>query len=433
MLLLLTTTATLKLFGQQVGLKTHELKIGDTIPPVILSGLLKESGKSVNISSLYQKGLLIIDFGATWCVPCIRELSVLDTLSKKYSNALSVLSVDYENKETISSFFLKHNEIDISLFAVITDDTLFLRFFPHKSLPHNVWVDKHGVIRAITGSNEINKKNINAFINGSNYNLLTKHDDMNFDHFKPYHLTDTTFTYRSVFSGYNPEINSGTLNDRNVNPMNFMKRAFAWNCTVTDLFWLAAFPQVRYASQFPFYPRIEFHTKDSIRFILEKHKEIMKVDERNWSLKNLFCYELILPKPVPDTVFSEYMLADLERNFNVIAKIEKREQPCVILSRKKGVPPYPRSKQAQSAFNIEGHDISVKKMTIDDFLYKLFCTWDTIPIINESQIDYPVDFYIPFDKGIKLIEVFSYLKSCGFEIKEEVRPLNKLILYDMDK
>ncbi|MGF7079731.1 TlpA family protein disulfide reductase [Mucilaginibacter sp. UYCu711] len=419
------------LIAQNTGNQPHELKIGETIPPGILTGLLKTTSGSINITSLYQKGLLIIDFGATWCVPCIRELQELDTLSRKYNGKLSVLSVAYEDKKAIGSFFLKHKEIDISLFTIITSDTLFTRLFPHKSLPHNVWIDKHGIIQAITGSEEINDKNIHAFLGNDKPNLLTKHDNMKFDFYEPYHLADTNFSYRAIFARYNPEINSGSLNDRNVNPNFLMKRAFAWNLGIVDLFWLAAFPQLNYVSQFPNYSRIEFHTRDSVRFIPEKYETIKKANVNLWSLKNLFCYELILPKPIPDTLFSKFMVADLERNFNVVAKIEKRDQPCLVMTRKKGLGEFPISKKKTKSFDIELHDIAVHKMTVDEFLNEVFVKWDTMPILNETRISYPLDFLIPFDKGVKLTDIIAYLEKNGFDLKEEIRPLNKLVLYDM--
>ncbi|MBS1529076.1 MAG: hypothetical protein JSU01_02110 [Bacteroidetes bacterium] len=252
-----------------------------------------------------------------------------------------------------------------------------------------------------------------------------------FNSFDSYHLADSAFTYRSLFAPYNPQIGGGIVYDLNTYPNRYMKRALGWNTNVVQLFWLAAFPKLGYAPAHPYYPRIEVHTKDSIRFYPEKSKGIRHSNPKQWSEKNLFCYELILPQPVPDTLFSSYMLADLQRNFNITAWIEKREQPCMVLTRS-NTTTFPHSTKKQFSFEIGDHTLSATGITIDQFIETLYSYWDIKPIINETRIDYPVDIIIPFEKGLNPAIVMDYLKTSGFELKEETRPLNKLVLYDRD-
>ncbi|RLA70402.1 MAG: hypothetical protein DRG09_03370, partial [Epsilonproteobacteria bacterium] len=58
-----------------------------------------------------NKDIVLINLFATWCPPCIGELSYLNTLQKKYSNDLllvGVLTYDYIDIPSLESFIAKH-------------------------------------------------------------------------------------------------------------------------------------------------------------------------------------------------------------------------------------------------------------------------------------------------------------------------------------
>ncbi|HET9886648.1 MAG TPA: TlpA disulfide reductase family protein, partial [bacterium] len=43
-------------------------------------------GKTVTLQSLLGKGPIVVDFWATWCKPCIKELPHLQRIYEKYSD-----------------------------------------------------------------------------------------------------------------------------------------------------------------------------------------------------------------------------------------------------------------------------------------------------------------------------------------------------------
>lgn len=49
-------------------------------------------GKQVKLSDYLGQGLVIVDFWATWCVPCLNGLPKLDELQQKYEN-ITVLAI----------------------------------------------------------------------------------------------------------------------------------------------------------------------------------------------------------------------------------------------------------------------------------------------------------------------------------------------------
>ena len=91
-----------------------------------------------------------------------------------------------------------------------------------------------GVIRASTGGEDINEKNVKEFLSGNTDKLYSINDDLNFQFTKTYHVPDSMILFRSYISGSNDAITSG-LNygpDKNGE----FNRLFAWNRPITQFF-----------------------------------------------------------------------------------------------------------------------------------------------------------------------------------------------------
>ncbi len=67
------------------------LRIGDKVPDFTLQTL---NGEKVSFSNLEGRGV-VINFWATWCPPCRREMPLLDAVQEKYgSRGLSIVGID---------------------------------------------------------------------------------------------------------------------------------------------------------------------------------------------------------------------------------------------------------------------------------------------------------------------------------------------------
>src|SRR5690606_14700910 len=73
---------------------TKPLQIGDTIPdylwhlPLQVVNYSPAGGKDAITLNDYRDKLIILDFWATWCKPCISSLYKLDTLQKQFAGEL---------------------------------------------------------------------------------------------------------------------------------------------------------------------------------------------------------------------------------------------------------------------------------------------------------------------------------------------------------
>lgn len=86
-------------------------KVGEKAPALKLTGLLQAPGKlEQNIKSLEGK-VVVLEFWATWCAPCIAAMPHLNELSEKYKNkGVQFISITDETDKKANDF-LKKREI----------------------------------------------------------------------------------------------------------------------------------------------------------------------------------------------------------------------------------------------------------------------------------------------------------------------------------
>jgi uncharacterized protein (TIGR03435 family) len=87
-------------------------KPGETAPLLKLTGMLQASGKlEQNLKSLQGK-VVVLEFWATWCAPCIEAMPHLNDLSEKYKNkGVQFISITRESVAQVNGF-LKNRKIN---------------------------------------------------------------------------------------------------------------------------------------------------------------------------------------------------------------------------------------------------------------------------------------------------------------------------------
>ena len=75
-------------------------KFAKTIPkhPAPEFQLKNEKGEIVSLRD-FQGKYVYIDFWATWCVPCIKEMTIMPALQEKYGPVIEFVSISIDAKE----------------------------------------------------------------------------------------------------------------------------------------------------------------------------------------------------------------------------------------------------------------------------------------------------------------------------------------------
>ncbi|MBI5038171.1 MAG: TlpA family protein disulfide reductase [Nitrospirae bacterium] len=112
----------------------------------LLGGCDTQEGAEGNKSLEIKGKVIVLNFWATWCPPCRKEMPLLESTYKRYKEkGLVILGIDYnEDRERVLKFT---QEMGVT-FPIILDKELKLtRKYGVLSLPATFFIDKKGIVR----------------------------------------------------------------------------------------------------------------------------------------------------------------------------------------------------------------------------------------------------------------------------------------------
>ena len=113
--------------------------------------LLTSSGKRLNFKNILEKHkgkTIYIDFWASWCMPCLKEMSASKKLREQYANQkvtfvyLAINDKEEAWKKAILSAEL--NDVDDNYLILNNKTSTLLEEFNIKSIPRYIIYDKNG-------------------------------------------------------------------------------------------------------------------------------------------------------------------------------------------------------------------------------------------------------------------------------------------------
>lgn len=301
-----------------------EIRIGDSVPDVWLSEIVKHASESATLSEFRDKAILI-DFWFTTCVACIAKFPFLDSISKEYKDDLHILQVTRDSRQKVMDFYTGSDRWKHIYFPCVVNDTVMNQLFPHRTEPHYVWVGKDGVVKAITDSEPVTRENLSAFLEGRPFEAKLKEENRKMEQYRGLYplmldypeikndLLSYSFFAKSRDDGFRAGV-------REVIPIYDTKENYYRLKQLGTTF--SALYGVAYGliGTMDFHPsRIVWETTGNERY---------EPDFR--TRENVYDYDLIV-RDTSKVKFSKYMQADLDKYFGVKSSFEKREIDVLVL------------------------------------------------------------------------------------------------------
>jgi peroxiredoxin len=120
---------------------------GATPPDFELESL---TGDTVRLGDHLGKEVVLIDFWATFCEPCLASMPHLDALYKKYKpQGFEVLGVSIDGPESIAQVHTEVGKLGVTFPILLDQETRVVSLYnPKTSAPYSVLIGKDGRIRA---------------------------------------------------------------------------------------------------------------------------------------------------------------------------------------------------------------------------------------------------------------------------------------------
>jgi len=151
--------------GAQPSRVATGLQPGDVVPNVAIDHLINYQRPSADLYAFKRK-LLILDFWATSCAPCIGQIAKLDSLQTGFGDQIKILSVTGERTQAILNFNKRYDAThpQKNRLPSVVEDKALRKLFPYHYIPHYVWIGQDGKVAGFTSAYYLTAENIRAFL-----------------------------------------------------------------------------------------------------------------------------------------------------------------------------------------------------------------------------------------------------------------------------
>lgn len=408
-------------------------KPGDRLPNLEFKPLTNYEHSEAKLSDFKGK-VLILDFWATWCAPCVAMIPKMDSLQQAFAGRVQFISIAYQPENQVHNFMEKleaqhHRQYHL---AEVTGDTTLKNSFHPASYPHYVWIDAEGKVAAITGFQDINAGNIRKMLAGENPATTVKpYAEQPYDYHKPLLIGSNggdgnNLLYHSLLTSYTPGLHPGLAI---VNDTITGRKITCKNNSIHQLYELAWSDSGRNFNR----QNTRLLVKDTTRLVNRKDAGQPYLD---WLARgNGFCYELQVPRDLAPSALS-MMRQDLDRYFTRYkASIIKEARQCLILSRIPGGRA-PVTKGNNPDVRLDRFGWTVSNCSLGILCERLnYYQLLHDPVVDETGLADPIDLEVPIKQlsakgGPDTGAINTELARYGLQLQPGKRTREILILSD---
>lgn len=427
--------------GQKVTDKINPLKIGDSVPDIVFSKMINYMDSTAKLSDFNGKSVLL-DFWATWCRPCISAFPKLEELQMEFQNDLKIILVSSDKESSLLNFYSQRNGLILPTAYYNSQLDSLSELFPHREIPHYVWIDKKRKVYAITDASFVNVNNVKDFISGKANSMIVKTDSLLLTDFHGI-VIDSIVTsatgentvsinpnvlYQSTITKCDPRLTHTTI----FGGQNLENRFIdAINCSVAHLVQLS---HGIYSSKDLW--KVYYDLRDTTL----KYPSSGEGTFSEWQKQYSYSYRLVLPKS-DSVLLYKTMQRDLEFTFGVSGVFKKMNVPCLVL-RTNGNTDHILSRSTEKRSQSSSlYYLSLQNQPVSNLInifYKYNIGIDTklngqrkLPIIDETGIKGNITFNLSNINNIQELNTLNQaLKKVGLELIHCERELELLVISD---
>jgi thiol-disulfide isomerase/thioredoxin len=398
--------------------KDSFLHVGDRIPNQVYFAGYGRKGE-IKFSDFKGK-LVVLDLWAVWCSSCIEHMPEVEDLQNVYKDQIKVIMVTKNLTSEVNKLARRSENVKNNHLPFITGEQKLAKMFDYTYVPTHVWIGRDGIIKYITGGENLTKQNISDFladksldfkekttikVGGSDKPLLVQMYPYFGDDFYIYSYLAPRDDSKYIMGGFsNPGLNlKGTHRSEAGNNYSFKdlyKIAYGYSIFTNPL------------SD----SRILINVKDTNDFS---------------STSKRYVYDIIVNKKMSENRVRKYIQSQFDLFFGVNSTRQKRLVPCLVIKKlDTGFFNY-TSKTDTNHFEITKGNILKVTLHWGEFIKYIDNMYVTPPyqIVDETGIDTrkPVDFEMSLDFD-DLDKVRASLAPYGLTISREEKEMDCIVI-----
>ena len=138
-------------------------------PPQSTLALVDADGRSTSLAAFHGK-VVLVNFWATWCTPCMNELPTLAALQRRYGGPhFSVVTVNIDADSSLPEARSELARVGGGALPFISDPSRSIEFDAQaKAMPTSIFYDAQGhELARVTGDTDWTKPEVNAVIDAA--------------------------------------------------------------------------------------------------------------------------------------------------------------------------------------------------------------------------------------------------------------------------
>jgi thiol-disulfide isomerase/thioredoxin len=435
------------------------LKVGEKLPDIPFGEVINNRTGKVRFSELKDK-VIILDFWNTTCSSCIEKFPEMEKLQKEFADQIVIFLVNpFETRDQIEKRFnrsggkkivLPDLPVIVSKKPYTLDDVIespIYRLFPHRGVPHHVWIGKNGVVKLIGSSENTYSKKIADFLEGKDVFVMNNSATipvLDWGNNTPYYKLLGNFNQVPVISGsiitpYNNEMEGSRK--KIIDSAAGVRRTYFINHDLLLIYVLGPLKnflkpiadEIIYVPREPLWENFVLFDKAidtsafAANFFLNKKE---RVDSAY--IKAQYCLEQVVPLTMSEERQDEYMFEDLNRfckeKLGAVVNLEKKKLSCFSLIRTSSVDKVTVADDSPERVSLWSsiNQIMQENQALSNFLINNKLAEQAYFIINETGWAREISVNLPISgkKFASLDELNKWLLRYDLKIAETVREVD---------